>query len=78
MAKPKPRNRGRLDVAAAGAGPATVPTRWVKAVVGLFLLPVAWVLTQTFFGTLAWAAVDRGFWAAEAFWFFALGAVIWG
>lgn len=60
------------------ARPATVPTRWVKAVVGLFLLPAVWVLTQTFFGALAWATVERGFWASEPFWFFALGAILWG
>lgn len=70
--------KGRLNVAmTADAGPATVPTRWVKAVVGLFLLPPAWVLTQTFFGAFAWATVERGFWMSEAFWFFALGGVIW-
>jgi len=73
------RPKGRLDVAVAQAArPATVPTRWVKAIVGLFLLPVAWVLTQTFFGALTWATVERGFWASEPFWFFALGAILWG
>jgi hypothetical protein len=57
--------------------PATVPTRWVKFVVGLFLLPPAWILTQTFFTAFARATLHEAFWATEEFWFFALGLVIW-
>lgn len=56
---------------------ATVPTRWVKFVVGLFLLPAAFVLTQTFFTAFARATIREAFWATEEFWFFALGLVIW-
>lgn len=66
----------RTDVAPA-VGPATVPTRWVKFVVGLFLLPPAWVLTQTFFTAFARATIHQGFWATEEFWFFGLGLLIW-
>jgi hypothetical protein len=54
-----------------------VPTRWVKAVVGVFLLPVVWVWTQTFFGAVAWAALERDFWQTEEFWFFGLGALLY-
>lgn len=57
--------------------PATVPTRWVKFVVGLFLLPPAIILTQTFFTAFARATIDEAFWATEEFWFFSLGLVIW-
>ncbi|HEY8903974.1 MAG TPA: hypothetical protein VIM48_09705, partial [Chthoniobacterales bacterium] len=57
--------------------PATVPTRWVKFVVALFLLPPAWLLTQTFFTVFARATLHDAFWATEEFWFFALGLVIW-
>lgn len=57
--------------------PAVVPTRWVKFVVALFLLPPAWILTQTFFTAFARATIDEQFWAAEEFWFFALGLIIW-
>ena len=54
-----------------------VPTRWVKFVVALFLLPVCAILSQTFFTVFARAAVTQRLWAAEEFWFFSLGAVLW-
>ncbi len=54
-----------------------VPTRWVKFVVALFLLPVCAILTQTFFTVFARAAVTQRLWAAEEFWFFSLGAILW-
>lgn len=57
--------------------PATVPTRWVKFIVALFLLPPAWVLTQTFFTAFARATVHEQFWQSLEFWFFALGLVLW-
>lgn len=55
----------------------TVPTRWVKAVIALFLLPVCAVLTQTFFTVFKRATVTQQFWAGEEFWFFSLGVVLW-
>jgi hypothetical protein len=54
-----------------------VPTRWVKFVLGLFLLPVCVVLTQTFFTAFARATVAQRLWTGEEFWFFALGALLW-
>jgi hypothetical protein len=73
--RPKPR---RLEVAAtAGALPGRVPKRWVKSIVGLFLLPPAWVLTQTFFTAFTRTTVNDQFWLTEEFWFFALGALLW-
>jgi len=54
-----------------------VPTRWVKFVFAIFLLPVCVVLSQTFFTGFARAAMTQRLWAGEAFWFFALGAVLW-
>jgi hypothetical protein len=54
-----------------------VPTRWVKMVVGVMLLPLAAILTQAFFTVFTRATVTQGFWAAEEFWFFSLGAVLW-
>jgi hypothetical protein len=54
-----------------------VPTRWLKFVVALFLLPVAAILTQTFFTVFARATVTHRLWAGEEFWFFSLGAVLW-
>lgn len=61
----------------AGAVPDRVPTRWVKFVVGIFLLPPAWVLTQTFFTAFARTTVRDAFWGTEEFWFFSLGAILW-
>jgi hypothetical protein len=57
--------------------PLTVPTRWVKFVLAIFLLPICAVLTQTFFTAFARATVTQRFWAGEEFWFFSLGAVLW-
>jgi hypothetical protein len=57
--------------------PLTVPTRWVKFVLAIFLLPMCGVLTQTFFTAFARATVTQRLWAGEEFWFFSLGAVLW-
>jgi hypothetical protein len=57
--------------------PMLVPTRWVKTVFGVFLLPLCAILTQTFFTVFARATVSERLWAAEEFWFFSLGAVLW-
>lgn len=57
--------------------PLMIPTRWVKFVFALFLLPVCAVLTQTFFTAFARATMNQRLWAAEEFWFFSLGAVLW-
>ncbi len=54
-----------------------VPTRWVKFVIGVFLLPFCAVLTQTFFTVFARATLQQRLWAGEEFWFFALGAILW-
>lgn len=55
----------------------TVPTKWVKFVIAIFLLPICGVLSQTFFTAFARATVAQRLWAAEEFWFFALGVVLW-
>jgi hypothetical protein len=54
-----------------------IPTRWVKFVVAIFLLPVCAIFTQTFFTVFARATVTQRLWAGEEFWFFSLGAVLW-
>jgi len=54
-----------------------IPTWWLNTLVGLFLLPVAWVLTQTLFTSFSRVATENAFWATEEFWFFALGVVLW-
>jgi len=72
-----PKRARRLDVAAAGTMPITVPKRWVKSVVAMFLLVPAWVLTQTFFTAFARTAINDDFWITPEFWFFSLGVVLW-
>lgn len=57
--------------------PYTIPTRWLNAVIGVFLLVPAGILTQTFFTAFSRATLEHGFWATEEFWFFGLGAVLW-
>ncbi|MGI8438010.1 MAG: hypothetical protein ACR2NX_14115 [Chthoniobacterales bacterium] len=54
-----------------------VPTRLVKFVVALFLLPLCGILTQSFFTVFAQATVTQRLWAGEEFWFFSLGVVLW-
>jgi hypothetical protein len=57
--------------------PLMIPSRWLKFVIALFLLPTCAVLTQTFFTSFARAAVTQRLWAGEEFWFFSLGALLW-
>jgi uncharacterized membrane protein len=78
------RRRGsRIKVAAPiarqhpGAEAWMVPTRWLKFVIAIFLLPLAAILTQTFFTVFTRATVTQRLWAAEEFWFFSLGAILW-
>ena len=70
------RSLGRRRVAPPSIG-LTVPTKWVKFVVALFLLPVCVIFSQTFFTAFARATVGDRLWAGEEFWFFSLGAVLW-
>ena len=67
----------RLSTRATETLPSRVPKRWVKLVVGIFFLPLAWVLTETFFSVFARAAMRTTFWLTEEFWFFSLGALLW-
>jgi hypothetical protein len=54
-----------------------IPTRWLKFVFAIFLLPVCAILTQTFFTVFARATIAQRLWTAEPFWFFSLGALLW-
>ena len=57
--------------------PMTVPTRWIKNVIAIFLLPACAILSQTFFTAFARATVTQRLWMGEEFWFFSLGVVLW-
>ncbi len=63
--------------AAAGPGPLTVPTRWLKFVAALLLLPVCWVASKTFFEEFTLAGRVHHLWTTEEFYFFALGGLLW-
>jgi hypothetical protein len=60
-----------------GADPLTIPTKWVKFIIAVSLLPICATLTQTFFTVFARAAVTQRLWTGEEFWFFSLGALLW-
>jgi len=57
--------------------PFTVPTRWVKNIIAVFLLPWCAILTQTFFTAFARATIHQRLWAGAEFWFFSLGVILW-
>ncbi|PWU07488.1 MAG: hypothetical protein C5B47_06145, partial [Verrucomicrobia bacterium] len=54
-----------------------VPKRWVKFIVGCFLVLPATILTETFFSAFTRSTLQYRFWATEEFWFFSLGIVVW-
>ena len=54
-----------------------VPLTTVKNIIGLFLIPVAWVWTISFAGVFSKATVHQRFWMTEDFWCFMLGVVAW-
>lgn len=60
-----------------GREPLTIPVRWVKAITGIFLLPLCYVLTVAIGKVFLMETVDYRFWASEPFWFFSLGVVLW-
>jgi hypothetical protein len=54
-----------------------IPVRWLKQIVAVFLVPLAFVLTRAFFSSFTKATIHHGFWATEEFWFFGLGSLLW-
>jgi hypothetical protein len=54
-----------------------VRTTILKNIVGVFLLPLAWISTETFVGALTRTTVHQQYWRTEDFWFFMLGIVLW-
>jgi len=71
------RNVARATRFVPASDPLVVPTRWVKFVFAIFLLPACAILSQTFFTVFARATVRQRLWAGEEFWFFSLGALLW-
>lgn len=67
----------RTTMAYEQRAPLTIPSRWLKFVIGLFLLPVSWIATEAFFNCFSVATLQHRFWATEEFWFFGLGVILW-
>ena len=63
--------------AAAGSRARVIPRRWLNAVFGIFLLPVAALVTQAFLGAFSKTTSTHGWWATDEFWFFGLGVALW-
>ncbi|XHR30130.1 MAG: hypothetical protein ACFUZC_06140 [Chthoniobacteraceae bacterium] len=55
-----------------------VPTRVLNTVIAVFLLPMAFVWTKTFFRIFTRETFRYQYWATEEFWFFCLGGLLWG
>ncbi len=55
-----------------------LPVSWFTGLLGLLLIPVAWVTLRTLAFSLADAALVESFWRTEEFWFFHMGVLIWG
>ena len=73
--KPTPSGKGRLStlyVSLTGVEVGYVPKRWVKALIGAFLLIPSWILSRTFFSLLVQSASEVAFWKNQTFWVFAL------
>ncbi len=73
-----PKTRRVRPAASSERQPIVVPTRWVKLIIGIFLLPPCWLLSSAFFKEFARVTISGAFWATEEFYFFGLGAVLWG
>jgi len=54
-----------------------VRDRSLKTIYGIFLLPVAWIFSQTFFTTFWKATLFHGIWELEEFGMFTVGALGW-
>jgi len=67
----------RTSMAAQQDSGLTIPSRWLKFIIALFLLPLSWVLTEAFFNCFSVATLQHRFWASTEFWFFGLGFVLW-
>jgi len=76
-AQRKPSRRLAARGGAAAVQPWVIPRRWLNTVFGIFLLPIAGLLTTTFFGAFSRATVEHQVWATDEFWFFGLGCALW-
>ena len=64
---PPGKRRAKLLPVAVPRDPWRVPTRWLKAVAAVLLLPVCWVASRAFFDEFPRAALTHQFWRGEEF-----------
>jgi len=57
-------------------GSAGFLTHIYRFLLGLLLLPLAWVTSWTFLMTFSHTALHQGFWQSSQFWYFAIGALV--
>lgn len=75
--KPRRPSKNRpLRAVSPALAPGHVPKKWVKFVVGVFLLFPCWVLTLAFFDTLIDSAGHSLFWTSPEFLWFAGGSLL--
>ncbi len=84
MQKPTPGRRSRLRTTATAArrgaselGEQQIPLLWLKAGIGVLLLPVCFVTTQTFLGAFGETSAGTRLIGSAPLWFFFIGAALW-
>jgi hypothetical protein len=65
------------NVAYQPTAPLVIPITWLNTVIGLMLLPVVWVTTQTFFTLLSRSAAQAEVWRTPQVVLFGWGLVVW-
>lgn len=65
------------NVSYGGTTPLVIPITWLNTVIGLMLVPVAWVTTLTFFSLLSRSAEQDVVWSAPQVVLFGWGLVAW-
>lgn len=65
------------NVAYQRTAPLVIPITWLNTAIGLMLLPVAWVTTQTFFTLLSKSATHDEVWRTPQVVLFGWGLVVW-
>jgi hypothetical protein len=58
-------------------GPVGIPLNWITTLIGIALVPLVWVTTQTFLDSLRQVTVQHDFWRTPQFWFFNVGILLW-
>lgn len=59
------------------AAPAVIPIVWLNTIIGLMLMPLAWVTTQAFFTVLGRSAAADEVWQTPPVVLFTWGLVVW-